>query len=226
MAELYYNQLNDEQRSKIQFVALNADDAATSFGDLEDSARYPRFCKPSPSKQCDILPAVQDDSGSPLMNALSNNNQYPKDDMAIVDKDGNMIQYFPSSKSNMGNKNSNQVRSAVMEIVREDFKNPCVKPSSGGDKGDGGDKGNNSGKGDGNSNDGEVSPLQALKAHCKLKDNCAACKGKLRKGDICTLKKRLKCKFMTTPKVCEMAKCKYKPAKGNKKARCVGKGIF
>lgn len=222
MAELYYNQLNDEQRSKIQFVVLNNVGAATSFGDLEKSARYPRFCKPI-SEECRNLPAVQDVAKSPLMNALSNNNNYPKDDMAIVDKDGNMIQYFTSAKSNMGNKSSNDVRSAVMKIVGADFKNPCVKPASGGDKGDGGDKGNNSGKGDGN---GEVSPLQALKAHCKLKDNCAACKGKLRKGDICTLKKRLKCKFMTTPEVCKMAQCKYKPAKGNKKARCVGKGIF
>lgn len=212
MAELYYNQLNDEQRSKIQFVVLNDDKAATTFGRLKESAQFAGK----------TLPAVQDVDGSPLMNALSNNNQYPKDDMAIVDKDGNMIQYFPSSKSNMGNKKSNDVRSAVLEIVG-DFKNPCVKPSSGGDKGDGGDKGNNSGKGDGN---GELSPLQALKAHCKLKDNCAACKGKLRKGDICTLKKRLKCKFMTTPEVCEMAKCKYKPAKGKKKAKCKGKGIF
>jgi len=197
MAELYYEQLDDVQQSKIQFVALNDDGAVRDFESLEKAARG--------------LPTIQDKAGSPYMNALSNNNNMPKDDMAIIDKNGHMIRYFNSRESNMGNKNNNNIRTAVMELLKDDYKSPCA--------GKGGD-------GDGDDGKGEMSPLEALKAHCRSdNDTCVACKGKLR-GKNCVLKKRLKCKFMQSEELCKKANCKYKAAKRGKKAKCKGKGIF
>jgi len=214
MAELYYNQLDDSARSKIQFVVVNDDGAVNDFGRLESAARYPQYCQKTQAN-CKTLPAVQDDGESTLMNALSNGNNFPKDDMALVDKMGNMIQYFTSAQSNMGDKDNNRVRNAVMEIVRDDYKNPCAKPAGG------------AGEGGNNSSGGKKSPLDELRAFCKLsKDKCVACKGKLRKTGECTLKKKLKCKLMRSEETCKMAKCTYKPPKGKKKMKCKGKGIF
>lgn len=195
MAELYYNQLDDDQRSKITFVALNDDGAARDLPRLKASGNYN-------GKQ---MPTVQDENGSPMMNALSNNNQMPKDDMILFDKNGQVIQYFTMSKSNMGNRQSNNIKTAVMDVLKEDYKSPC----GGGDDGK-----------------GEMSAKDALMAHCKKdSETCAACKGKVR-GNRCVLKKRLKCKFMQTEELCKKAECSYKPPKRGKKAKCKGKGIF
>lgn len=204
MAELYYNQLDDKQRSKIQFVLLNDDGAAQDMGRLKQSGQW----------EGKALPAVQDDDQSTLMDALSNKNNFPKDDMALVDKNGHMIKYFPSSQSSMGNRQSNNVRSMVMEVVRDGYKNPCVED---------GDDGKQGGDGKGK---GEMSPLDELKAHCMLsKDTCAACKGRMKRG-ACALKKKLKCKMMTTEELCKKAKCSYKAPKRGKRAKCRGRGIF
>jgi len=203
MAELYYNQLSDGNRSKIQFVLLNDDTAVDDMGRLKAAAKFN-------GKE---LPAVQDDNKSTLMNALSNNNDYPKDDMALVDKNGRMIKYFTNAQSSMSNRQSNNVRSMVMEVVRDGYKNPCG----------GGDDGKQGGDGKGK---GEMSPLDELKAHCMLsKDTCAACKGRMKRG-ACALKKRLKCKMMMTEELCKKAKCSYKAPKRGKKAKCKGRGIF
>jgi len=122
MAELYYNQLDDDQRSKIQFVLVNDDSAASDMGRLKSAAM---FGGQGP------LPAVQDDKPSTFMNELSNNKPSPKDDMALVDKEGHMIKYFPSSQSNMGDSQNNNVRNTVMEVLRADYKNPCVSADDG-----------------------------------------------------------------------------------------------
>jgi len=205
MAELYYNQLEDNDRSKIQFVLLNDDGASGDMGRLKDAGKY----------GANALPAVQDDNSSTLMNALSNNKQWPKDDMALVDKNGRMIKYFPSSQSAMGNRQNNNVKSMVLKVVGDDYKNPCG----------GGEESKEESK-EGGMGKGEMSPLDELKAHCMLsKDTCAACKGRMKRG-ACALKKKLKCKLMLTEELCKKAKCNYKPPKRGKKAKCRGKGIF
>jgi len=194
MARLY-GQLDDDQQSKIQFVALNDDGAARDFESLKRAAGG--------------LPTIQDKAGSPYMNALSNNNNMPKDDMAIIDKNGHMIRYFNSRESNMGNPNSNNIRTAVMNLLKDDYKSPCAGKG-----------------GDGDDGKGEMSPLEALLAHCRSdNDTCVACKGKLR-GKNCVLKKRMKCKFMQSEELCKKAKCKYKAPKRGKPAKCRGKGLF
>lgn len=200
MAELY-GKLGKEQQKKIQFVALNDDGAAASFNALKSAAGG--------------LPTIQDKAGSPYMNALSNGDNMPKDDMAIIDKDGHMIRYFTARESNMGDKFNNNIRTAVMNLLKDDYKSPCAG-KMGGD-----------GKGDGDDGKGEMSPLEALKEHCRSDmDKCAACKGKVKQGKNCVLRKRLKCKFMTTEELCKKAKCKYKAPKRGKPAKCRGKGIF
>lgn len=212
MADLYYGKLNDDQREKIQFVLLNDNSAARSMGDLKAAGSY----------NGNYLPAVQDDAKRTLMDALSNNNPYPKDDMILVDKNGKVIKYLPMRESNMGNKEDNDVRSLVLEVVRDDFKHPCAGRPAGGQGGQGGGGQTSSGGGGGK---GNMSPLDELKAYCMLEGNCAACKGRMRRG-ACALKKKLKCKLMQTKEACEKAKCSYKAAKKGKKAKCKGKGVF
>jgi len=200
MADLYYNPargLNDNDRSKIQFVLINDDGAARDFDRLKQSGQY----------QGKYLPAYNDDSQSNLMDNISGGKDWPKDDMAILDKEGRMIQYFESSQSNMGNRNSNKIKAAVERVLSDDYKNPCEGDSSASES------------------EEEMSPLDELKATCMLEDNCSDCKGKLKKG-ACKLKKKLKCKFMGTEDLCKKAKCQYKPGKKGKKAKCKGKGIF
>lgn len=208
MADLYYGKLNDDQREKIQFVLLNDNSAVNSMGALKAAGSY----------NGNKLPAVQDDGQRTLMNALSNNNPSPKDDMILVDKNGKVIKYLPMRESNMGDKEDNNVRSLVLEVVRDDFKPPDC--ASRGGQGGGGQTSSGGGGGKGN-----MSPLDELKAYCMLEGNCAACKGRMRRG-ACALKKKLKCKLMQTREACEKAKCSYKAAKGKRKAKCKGKGVF
>jgi len=204
MAELYYKELNDNQRAKIQFVLVNDDGAANDFGRLKTAGMYGGRG----------LPTVQDDKSSTLMNALSNNNNYPKDDMALLDKNGRMIKYFTSSKSNMNNRGADGVPSAVFEVLKDTYKNPCAT-----------DNGKKEGKGN-EDKEGGMSELDELRAHCKLsKDTCAACKGRMKRG-ACALRKKLKCKFMQSEELCKKAKCQYKAPKRGKKSKCKGKGIF
>jgi len=201
MADLYYNPkygMDDNDRSKIQFVLINDDGAASDFERLKESGQY----------QGKYLPALNDDADSSLMNAISGGKQWPKDDMAILDREGRMIQYFASSQSGMSNRADNKIKTAVEKILSDDYKNPCVADES---------------KEESKDAKEEVSPMDELKASCLL--NCNGCKGKMKKGK-CQLRKKLKCKFMSTKELCTQAKCKYKAARGNKKAKCKGKGIF
>lgn len=212
MADLYYNPargLNDNDRSKIQFVLVNDDGAARDFDRLKQSGQY----------QGKYLPAYNDDSKSNLMNNISGGKEWPKDDMAILDKEGRMIQYFDSSQSSMGNRSNNKIKAAVEKVLSDDYKNPCEGDSAASESDE--SKASESDE----SKEDEKTPLDVLKATCMLKDNCSNCKGKVKKG-ACKLKKKLKCKFMGTEDLCKKAQCKYKPAKKGKKAKCTGKGIF
>lgn len=209
MADLYYNPkygMDDNDRSKIQFVLINDDGAASDFGRLKHSGQY----------QGKFLPAFNDDEDSSLMNAISGGKQWPKDDMAILDREGRMIQYFESSQSGMSNRANNKIKTAVEKILSDDYKNPCVADESK-------DESKDESVDESKDSKEEMSPMEELKASCLL--NCNGCKGKMKKGK-CQLRKKLKCKFMTTKELCTQAKCKYKAPKGNKKAKCKGKGIF
>merc|ERR1719211_49266 len=108
----------------------------------------------------------------------------------------------------MSNRANNKIKTAVEKILSDDYKNPCVADESIEESKDSKE---------------EISPMEELRASCLL--NCAGCKGKMKKGK-CQLRKKLKCKFMTTKELCTQAKCKYKAPRGNKKAKCKGKGIF
>lgn len=198
MAELYYNQLDEAAREKIGFVLVNDDGAASDRPRLEASGTY----------QGKQLPVVQDDGDSTLMNALSNNNAYPKDDMAVVDRNGRMIRYIDARSSSMSNRADNNVRSFVMEIAQDSYKNPC------------------------GNGDNEKTDLEKLADVCSAgAENCAACKGRW-KNSACKLKKKMKCRLLQNEAMCTQAKCKFakaKPAKKGKKAKpakCKGKGIF
>lgn len=214
MADLYYNPqrgMDDNDRSKIQFVLINDDGAATDFDRLQDAGQY----------QGKFLPALNDDEDSSLMNAISGNKQWPKDDMAILDRKGRMIQYFESSQSSMSNRANNKIKSAVEKILSDDYKNPCEKDESKDDSVS--EESKDSVSEESKDEKEETSPLDDLKAACLL--SCKDCKGKVQRGK-CKLKKKLKCKFMLTKELCTQAKCKYKAPKGGKKAKCKGKGIF
>jgi len=213
MADLYYNPkygMDDNDRSKIQFVLINDDGAASDFERLKQAGQY----------QGKFLPALNDDDSSSLMNAISGGKQWPKDDMAILDKEGRMIQYFENPQSAMGNRANNKIKSAVEKILSDDYKNPCVADES---KDDSKDESKDESMDESKDSKEEMSPMDELRASCLL--NCDGCKGKMKRGK-CQLKKKLKCKFMLTKELCTQAKCKYKAAKGNKKAKCKGKGIF
>lgn len=213
MADLYYNPkygMDDNDRSKIQFVLINDDGAASDFDRLKQSGQY----------QGKFLPALNDDDNSSLMNAISGGKQWPKDDMAILDKEGRMIQYFDSSQSGMSNRANNKIKTAVEKILSDDYKNPCVADES---KEESKDESKDESVDESKDSKEEMSPMDELRASCLL--NCTGCKGKMKKGK-CQLKKKLKCKFMLTKELCTQAKCKYKAPRGNKKAKCKGKGIF
>jgi len=204
MAELYYNQLDEAAREKIGFVLVNDDGAAADRPRLESSGSY----------QGKKLPVVQDDGDSTLMNALSNNDPYPKDDMAVVDRNGRMIKYFDSRSSSMSNRGNNNVRSFVMDLTQDSYENPC-------------------GNGDNEKTEvDEKTEVEKLADLCSAgADNCAACKGRW-KNSACKLKKKMKCRLLQNEAMCTKAKCKFakaKPARKGKKAKpakCKGKGIF
>jgi len=222
MAELYYNQLDDAARSKIGFIAVNDDGALADLNGLKASARFGG----------QSITVVQDDSSSTLMNAISNENPWPKDDMAVIDKDGHMIKYFTSRYSAMANRQNNNVKSFVMALTKDEYKNPCVaevevtkEPEK-----------------DKSEKDSEEMAVQnglyKLKEACKKSENdCISCSGKF-KNKKCFLKKKMRCSLMKTEALCKLAECKYskakkgkkakkgRPAKKAKPAKCKGKGIF
>jgi len=222
MAELYYNQLDDAARSKIGFILVNDDGALADLNRLKGAGSYGGK----------YLPTVQDDSSSTVMNALSNNNPWPKDDMVVIDKDGHVIKYFTSRYSAMGNRQNNNIRSFVMEVTKAGYKNPCAAEIEVVKK----DEKDKSEK------DSEEMAVQnglyKLKEACKQTEAaCRDCSGNF-KNNKCFLKKKMRCSLMKSETLCKIAECKYskakkakkakkgKPAKKAKPAKCKGKGIF
>lgn len=207
MSQLYYEQLDDADREVIDFVIVNSADALSYVGNL--------------SKDGQNLSVVQDDPNNTLYKALSNFDPNPKDDMALIDKNGRMIAYFDSLASGMYNSKKNNIRTAVMEVLADDYVNPCAE--SGGE-GDGEDK---SDKKEGKEGKPKkikydvVEDLDALKAKCMAdKDSCYDCRGKYNKKKGCRLARKLKCRHMNTEEMCKSAGCMYKKPRKNKGMRC------
>jgi len=221
MAELYYNQLDDAARSKIGFILVNDDGALADLNGLKASGRWGGKS----------LPVVQDDSGSTVMNSISNQNPWPKDDMAVIDSNGHMIKYFTSRYSAMGNRQNNNVRSFVMELSKAEYKNPCAAAKEPEVK-----------EKDKSEKDSEGMALQnglyKLKEACrKTEADCLDCSGRF-KNNKCFLKKKMRCAVLKSEALCKLAECRYskarpakkakkgRPAKKAKPAKCKGKGIF
>eukprot|EP00497_Spongosphaera_streptacantha_P003121 TRINITY_DN376_c0_g1_i1.p1 TRINITY_DN376_c0_g1~~TRINITY_DN376_c0_g1_i1.p1 ORF type:complete len:228 (-),score=79.41 TRINITY_DN376_c0_g1_i1:683-1366(-) len=222
MAELYYNQPDDAARFKIGFILVNDDGALADLNGLKASGSY----------RGKFLPVVQDDSGSTIMNAISNKNPWPKDDMAVIDKDGHMIKYFTSRYSAMGNRQNNNVRSFVMELSKAEYKNPCAAEIEVG-------KEKEKDKSEKDSEDMAIqNGLYKLKEACRQTEaDCLDCSGRF-KNNKCFLKKKMKCSVLKSEVLCKLAECKYskakkgkkakkgRPSKKEKPAKCKGKGIF
>lgn len=204
MSQLYYEQLDDADREVVDFVIVNSADALGYVANL--------------SKDGQNLPVVQDDSNNTLYKALSNFDANPKDDMALIDKNGRMIAYFDSLASGMYNSKKNNIRTAVMEVVSDDYVNPC------GDLSDKGDDKQEKGKKEGKPKKMKyevVEDLDALKAKCTAdKDTCYDCRGKYSKKRGCRLARKLKCRHMNTEEMCKSAGCMYKKPRKNKGMRC------
>lgn len=207
MSELYYQQLDDEDRELIDFVVVNSADALSYKQNLE--------------KDNQRLTVVQDDPTNRLYKSLSNYDANPKDDMALIDKNGRMIAYFDSLQSGMYNSKKNNIRTAVFEVTDKDYVNPCGDPSAVKDTKE--DKPKKEGK--------EAKPkkvkydavenLEALKEKCSAdKDTCLDCRGKFNKKKGCKLAKRLKCRHMNTEEMCKSAGCQYKKPRKSKPMRC------
>jgi len=243
MAELYYGQLNADQQKQIGFILVNDDGALADLPRLMEKGSY----------DGKSLPTVQDDSSSTVMNALSNNDPWPKDDMVVIDRDGHVIKYFTSRESAMSNRQNNNIKKFVMALTQEGYKNPCavekvvVEESNESDSKDVSSSKDGESKDDSESKDNpekdseemEVEDgLDKLKEACGQSEaDCRACSGKF-KNSKCFLKKKMRCSQMKSEALCKLAECKYskakkakkakkgKPAKKAKPAKCKGKGIF
>jgi len=227
MAELYYNQLDDPARAKIGFILVNDDGASADLNRLKVAGSW----------KGESLPTVQDDSSSTVMNALSNKNPWPKDDMVVIDRDGHVIKYFTSRYSAMGNRANNNIKNFVMALTKPEYKNPCapekvvVEESK--------DESEDKDKSEKDSEEMAVqNGLYKLKEACKQSEaDCLNCSGKF-KNNKCFLKKKMRCSLMKSEALCKLAECKYskakkgkkakkgRPAKKAKPAKCKGKGIF
>jgi len=236
MAELYYNQLTADQQKQIGFILVNDDTAAGDMNRLKSAGSFQKDGSPR-----EYLPTVQDDSSSTVMNALSNNDPYPKDDMVVIDRDGHVIKYFTNRESNMSNKASNNIKKFVMALTKPEYKNPCAaeKVEVEESKEDSSDSKDVSSSKDGESKDDDSKDdseskdtpekdseemagqngLYKLKETCMQSEaDCRACSGKF-KNSKCFLKKKMKCSQMKSEALCKLAECKYSKAKKAKKAK-------
>jgi len=199
MATIYYSMLDDDARSKISFLIVNAGSASADRADLERAARYN-----SGGTIMGPLPVYQDDRTSTLLNAISNNDPYPKDDIALFDREGRVVSYWESNQSFLGG-TTNLIIQKVREVTADGYVSPCgpaVDPET-------------------EQPGGELS-LSQFRDLCQTStDNCRACRGKIKNGE-CRVKIK-SCKKVRTEEMCRAARCKVKVNKKKNKVKCKNK---
>lgn len=213
LSDLYYNKLDDAAREKVSIILVNGDDGRAYVNNLR--SRNQR------------LPIAQDDPSETLFNSISNNDRAPKDDMALFDAEGRLIQYFESADAYMGNASKNNIRTAVEAVLAPGYVNPCaedevVAPTNPTEKKDKQKK--DKGK-SGRQAKNVVSKADVLNM-CKVDEaTCSTCKGRWRKSK-CKLSKKIKCRHLLSEDICKAAGCNYRRPKNGKPMKCKGNEIL
>jgi len=114
MARLYFHDMDDADRQKVGFEIINGEHQTQD--DTIDILRQR-------ASHFDQFITVTQTTEEYMSGMLENEYQY-KDDMAVYDRQGRLIKYFQSQKSNMARANNN-IEKYVRRMLREDFENPC-----------------------------------------------------------------------------------------------------
>lgn len=113
----YYNsELSDDARDRLGIIFFNRATIENTKVNLDNIAANAR----------DGSVAVVQDKGTwmdgVLFDRISNDDNNPKDDMAVFDKAGRLIRYFQSSESNWA---KGKVKAKVNEVLAPGYVNPC-----------------------------------------------------------------------------------------------------